>query len=132
MSVGIAVDLSNRPFVVCNMMLEYGRRGTDCHLVFKEALRLYPPASGTARVISKNTTICGYPISQETNISISFYCIQRSPSYWHDPLQFNPDRFHEGESNNLQAFMPFSVGNRSCLGHQFAEMEVKILFAKIF
>ena len=100
--------------------------------VFKEALRLYPPASGTARVISKNTTICGYPISQGTNISISFYCIQRSPSYWHDPLQFNPDRFHEGESNNLQAFMPFSVGNRSCLGRQFAEMEVKILFAKIF
>ena len=89
-----------------------------------EALRLYPRATGTARVLSKKMTFCGHEVFEGANVSTSHYAMHRRP--------FNSDRFHQAESNNFQAFMPFFAGQHKFLGRQFAEMEVKVNFAKMF
>lgn len=38
--------------------------------------------------------------------------------YWQDPLVFNPERFLG--NYNKDAFIPFSVGARSCIGRRYA------------
>ena len=38
--------------------------------------------------------------------------------YWEEPFKFRPERFLEGD-HNKDAFIPFSVGPRACIGRRF-------------
>ncbi|KAL0569614.1 hypothetical protein V5O48_012340, partial [Marasmius crinis-equi] len=41
--------------------------------------------------------------------------------YWRDPYEFRPERFLGDWDRD--AFVPFSVGARSCIGRRFSEIE---------
>jgi hypothetical protein len=52
-----------------------------------------------------------------------------------DPKSFRPERFLNGEGNNLrksEELIPFGLGKRQCLGESLARMELFIFFANIF
>ena len=51
--------------------------------------------------------------------------------YWEDALKFNPDRFGPGQKIKPFTYMPFMAGPRSCIGKNFAMLEMKIIVSQI-
>ncbi|KAK2159360.1 hypothetical protein LSH36_154g05037 [Paralvinella palmiformis] len=100
--------------------------------VIKETLRLYPPAMGTARESVDRTVLHGYHIPSGTQLVVSFYIVHHMPEYFPDPDTFRPERFDPDATRKLYTFMPFSLGQRSCVGRHFAMIEAKVLLCKFF
>ncbi|NWT17566.1 CP46A hydroxylase, partial [Vireo altiloquus] len=99
--------------------------------VLKESLRLYPPVSGTLRRLEKEQVINGIRIPANTTIFLNTYIMGRMEKFFKDPLTFNPDRFSKDAPKPYYCYFPFSLGPRSCIGQVFAQMEVKVVMAKL-
>ncbi|NXA91278.1 CP46A hydroxylase, partial [Melanocharis versteri] len=99
--------------------------------VLKESLRLYPPVSGTLRRLEKEHVISGIRIPANTTIFLSTYVMGRMEKFFKDPLTFDPDRFSKDAPKPYYCYFPFSLGPRSCIGQVFAQMEVKVVMAKL-
>lgn len=59
------------------------------------------------------------------------YAWHRDPKNFPDPEKFDPDRFNDENiiNQNLNAYAPFGIGPRNCIGSRFALMSVKsVLF----
>uniref|UniRef100_A0A673GIW3 Uncharacterized protein n=1 Tax=Sinocyclocheilus rhinocerous TaxID=307959 RepID=A0A673GIW3_9TELE len=52
---------------------------------------------------------------------------------WETPHSFNPGHFldAEGKFRRRDAFLPFSLGKRVCLGEQLARMELFLFFSSL-
>ncbi|KFQ61486.1 Cholesterol 24-hydroxylase, partial [Pelecanus crispus] len=99
--------------------------------VLKESLRLYPPLPGTVRWMEKEHVINGIRIPGNTMLVFSTYIMGRMERYFKDPLTFNPDRFSKDAPKPYYCYFPFSLGPRSCIGQVFAQMEAKVVMAKL-
>jgi len=77
--------------------------------VFKEALRMYPPAYAMARVALHDLEIDGYPVRERQTVVIPMYAIHRRPDYYPNPEVFRPERFASENEKALPryAYMPF-------------------------
>jgi len=108
-------------------------RLTYTRAVFEEALRLYPPAPAVQRRAVTATTLAGQPIPAGSIVVISIRNLHRHPECWHQPDQFEPDRFTTGTqpAAHRLAYMPFGAGPRTCVGNQFAVVEAVLLLAMI-
>ncbi|KAI0018793.1 cytochrome P450 [Xylariomycetidae sp. FL0641] len=104
-----------------------------------ESLRMSPPLPGTLwREAAANTArplvIDGEVVPQGTQFGVNTYAIHHNEEYFPEPFKFNPDRWlssGQGQSRaNKQAFVPFSVGARSCIGKQMAYLETSLVVAK--
>lgn len=104
---------------------------TYCSQVFKEVLRLYPPAPMIRREAQHDFDLDGCHIPQGTVITMSPYLMHRKPEYYPNPEQFDPERFSPEREKKLPryAFMPFGGGARVCLGNHFVLMEGPLLIA---
>ncbi len=102
--------------------------------VFKEALRLYPPAYVFGRVTTAEVEVGDYLLPKGTVVLVSPYTVQRRPDLWPDPARFDPDRFlPELEAQRPKtAYIPFSAGPRTCIGNHFALMEGPLVLATLF
>lgn len=60
----------------------------------------------------------------------SIYNIHHHPDFWHQPEQFDPERFLNGESRRF-SFMPFGTGERICVGNHFALLESQLLLGMV-
>ncbi|XP_054683930.1 cholesterol 24-hydroxylase [Grus americana] len=99
--------------------------------VLKESLRLYPPVPGTVRRMEKECVINGVRIPANTSLVFSTYVMGRMEKYFKDPLTFDPDRFSKDAPKPYYCYFPFSLGPRSCIGQAFAQMEAKVVMAKL-
>ncbi|NWY71414.1 CP46A hydroxylase, partial [Erithacus rubecula] len=99
--------------------------------VLKESLRLYPPVSGTLRRLEKDSVINGIRIPGNTTVFLNTYIMGRMEKFFKDPLTFDPDRFSKDAPKPYYCYFPFSLGPRSCIGQVFAQMEVKVVMAKL-
>ncbi|MCA1992973.1 MAG: cytochrome P450 [Coleofasciculus sp. S288] len=106
-------------------------RYTD--MVVREALRLYPPVWGMARVANTDCEIGGYPIESGNIIILSQWVMHRDSRYFDSPDTFNPNRWADGLAQRLPtyAYFPFGGGPRVCIGKSFAQMEAVLLLATI-
>uniref|UniRef100_A0A667Y9Z0 Cholesterol 24-hydroxylase-like n=1 Tax=Myripristis murdjan TaxID=586833 RepID=A0A667Y9Z0_9TELE len=98
--------------------------------VLKETLRLYPTAPGTSREVHEDMVINGIHIPGGVTC-FSSYVTSRMDKFFKDPLTFDPDRFHPDAPKPYYCYYPFSLGPRSCLGQNFAQMEAKVVMAKL-
>ncbi len=101
---------------------------TDAELAFKEALRLYQPLPTISRQALVNVEIHGIAIPAGTQVSVFPIQVHRSPEWWTNPEQFDPDRFSPARAEHRRhpyAWAPFGGGAHMCLGLHFAEMQVK-------
>ncbi|XP_073433809.1 cholesterol 24-hydroxylase-like isoform X2 [Dendrobates tinctorius] len=99
--------------------------------VLKETLRLYPTAPGTSRALEEDYVIEGLKIPPKATLSFNSYIMGRMQHFFPDPLVFNPDRFHPDAPKPYFSYFPFSLGPRSCIGQVFAQMEAKVVMAKL-
>jgi cytochrome P450 len=113
-----AADLANLPY---------------CLQVFKETMRLYPPASGILREALHDVEIDGYLVPKGHNVLLSPYTLQRRPEYFPNPETFDPDRFTPEREKQIPryAYIPFGAGPRICIGNYFALMEGQLLIATL-
>ncbi len=101
--------------------------------VFKETMRLYPPAYLLSRTALHNTELCGYPIRRGDIIFAGIYAMHHRQDYFPDPEAFRPERFAPEQEKHLprSAYIPFGVGPRICIGNHFALMEAQLLLATL-
>ncbi len=101
--------------------------------VFKEALRLYPPAYFFGRTTWQASELGGYHVPRFGNVLVSPWVIHHNPQVWADPERFDPDRFlPEAEVGRHRcAWIPFGFGPRVCIGYHFALMEAQLVLAEM-
>ncbi|MEO8397498.1 MAG: cytochrome P450, partial [Chloroflexota bacterium] len=101
--------------------------------VVRETLRLYPPIHLGSRIAATNISYQGYDIPAGTRVLYSIYLTHRDKKYWSEPGKFNPDRFAPEKARQQipYTFLPFGGGARNCIGTAFAQVEAKIVLARI-
>lgn len=105
--------------------------------VINETLRMYPVQPMTDRLCVKDfelpATLPGlkpYMVKKGMIVWIPFYGLQHDPKYFPEPNKFKPERFFDENKRdqcNLNAYYPFGLGPRMCIGNRFALLETKIL-----
>lgn len=105
-------------------------------MVLNETLRLFPPASALVREAAKDVHLKGgLFIPKGITIEFPLLAIHQDKEYWGDDVgEFNPGRFANGVSeacSHKQAFFPFGLGPKFCIGNNFAVMEAKIVMASV-
>lgn len=101
--------------------------------VFKEAMRLYPPAYIVARRPLKDTVIGDHLVRRGSIVLVNIIGLHRRADIWPDARSFRPERFLGDKEKQLPrcAYMPFGAGPRVCIGNHFALMEGHVLLATI-
>ncbi len=101
--------------------------------VFKEALRLYPPAWTFAREATEDVEIQGYVFPKGAVLCWLQYIVQRNEKYFANPNDFIPERWDDERIKDLPkyAYFPFGGGHRMCIGEGFAYMEAVMILATI-
>lgn len=101
--------------------------------VFKEALRLYPPAWTFAREPIEDITINDYHFPKGCVLWTITYLVHHNEKYFHDAESFIPERWDEEDARKIPkyAYFPFGGGNRMCIGEGFAWMEGVLVLAAI-
>ncbi|XP_072021871.1 cytochrome P450 2J2-like [Amphiura filiformis] len=86
------------------------------------------------RAASVDTELLGYSIQKGTNVWINLYAVLHSPEHWKDPEEFIPERFLTADGKKTEtpeAFIPFGLGRRICIGEQLARMELFLLMTNL-
>ncbi|KAK2169796.1 hypothetical protein LSH36_7g20020 [Paralvinella palmiformis] len=143
----VFLELARRPDVVAKLREEIdrvleGRTHVEFEdlakfvymtMVIKETLRLYPPVTFIFKQLRHDAIIDGYRVPEGTKAMISTFVAGRNPNLHPRPLEFMPERFESGykQRPSMYAYFPFSLGARSCIGQNFAQIEMKIFIAKL-
>lgn len=103
--------------------------------VLKEALRLCPPVPMFPRYVTRDATLGNgrYEVKAGERIYVSLSAMQVHPRFWGaDAHVFRPDRFLPAEErlHHPDAYHPFGMGMRSCIGFQFALLEARMVLAR--
>jgi cytochrome P450 len=101
--------------------------------VFRESMRLYPPAWTIGRRAINDYKVDKYVIPAGSIILMSQYVMHHNSRYFPDPDLFYPDRWTKEAKSELPRFsyFPFGGGIRGCVGEPFAWMEGILLIATI-
>ena len=107
--------------------------------IIHETFRLYPAVPVSMRESLRDTQIGEYSVPKGTELTISIWQTNRSPEAWGaDAGECRPERWinaedgkpnrHGGAQNNYD-FATFLHGPRSCIGQEFAKVEMRCLLA---
>ncbi len=101
--------------------------------VFRETLRLFPPVGFIARQSSASCPMGSKQITAGATVVVAPWLIQRHRRYWQSPDSFDPDRFDHPQTRLSlgQAYLPFGMGPRVCLGAAFALQEATLILARL-
>ncbi|KAH8281979.1 hypothetical protein KR054_004569 [Drosophila jambulina] len=101
--------------------------------VIKESLRMFPSVPFIGRQCVEECVVNGMVMPKDTQISIHIYDVMRDPRHFPKPNEFKPERFLPENTVNRHpfAFVPFSAGQRNCIGQKFAILEMKVLLAAV-
>ncbi|XP_039479318.1 uncharacterized protein LOC120443936 [Drosophila santomea] len=100
----------------------------------KETMRLYPSVPAMGRETARETELAnGLILPKGSQIAVQVFDIHRNPEYWDSPEEFRPERFLPENSQNRHtyAYIPFSAGQRNCIGQKFAMQEMKTLMVAV-
>ncbi|XP_056419489.1 uncharacterized protein LOC130360958 [Hyla sarda] len=82
---------------------------------------------------SQDVTFRGYFIPKGTIILPVLHSLHKDKEYFKKPDEFYPEHFLDSEGNfkKNEAFIPFSIGKRSCAGETLAKMELFLFFTTL-
>jgi cytochrome P450 len=101
--------------------------------VFREALRLFPPVGFMARQATKACPMRDKQVAAGSTVVIAPWLIQRHRQWWPEADAFNPDRYENDASREplRQAYLPFGMGPRVCMGAAFALQEAALILSSL-
>jgi len=97
--------------------------------VVSESLRMYPPVGAISKIALKDTEFNGIKIPEKTICIMNFLALHNQTKSWSDSDQFNPDRFNGQVVTG--SYLPFSLGQRKCIGFKFSLTESSVMIAEI-
>ncbi|CAO3600472.1 unnamed protein product [Absidia cylindrospora] len=128
--------------------------------VIRETLRLHPPIFQMMRRVVADKIVCeknGLQVPKGNYLCAAPGVTQIDPTYFNDPLKYNPYRWIEktdpvhqleqGDDANIDygfgavgissrsPFLPFSAGRHRCIGEQFGYLQLKTVvstFIRLF
>lgn len=101
--------------------------------VFKEAMRLYPPAYVFGRTATAPITVGKHTIDKDVTMLVCPWALHRRADLFPEPERFNPDRFSEEseEARPRYRYVPFGGGPRVCIGMHYALQEGTLVLATL-
>jgi cytochrome P450 len=101
--------------------------------VFREALRLFPPVGFFAREAAQGCPMRDKQVPKGATVVVSPWLLQRHRNWWPAPDAFDPDRYNDDESRESlkQAYLPFGMGPRVCMGASFALQEAALILSSV-
>ncbi len=98
-----------------------------------ESLRLYPSAPGFFRAARKPAKLGPYDFAEGEWAFVLLLAVHRDPAVWGETAgDFDPTRFLPGGKKvSASAYRPFGTGIRSCIGRQFAQLELTVVMAEM-
>jgi cytochrome P450 len=107
------------------------RELTTLDRVLQETMRLYPPVYAMFREPVVDVKLGGYRIPEGEAVMCPQWAVHRSPRWWAEPEQFDPDRWKRNRAAGRPRFahFPFGGGPRHCIGKQFSLLEAKLILA---
>ncbi|XP_055699429.1 probable cytochrome P450 9f2 [Phlebotomus papatasi] len=92
-------------------------------MVISESLRKYPPAVVAERECNKDITLdlfegVPFEFKKKHVLWIPIYSLHWDSKYFPNPEKFDPDRFSDENKSSINpnAYIPFGVGPRNCVG----------------
>jgi len=102
--------------------------------LIKETLRIYPGVrSISGRTVTKDTVLGHVRIPVGTLVIADVVTMAYSKKIWGDPLVMRPERWYAENLTKDQrnAWIPFSIGPRVCIGMNFSLLEQKIFLVNL-
>jgi len=133
--IGNQLSENGKPITDNAPSIEQINQLTYLDMVIKEALRLYPPIHMGNRRALEDMTLAEYDVPQDTRVMYSIYLSHRDERYWDEPEEFCPHRFDKDQTQQGErppmTYIPFGGGPRNCIGAAFAQVESKVVLARI-
>ena len=122
----IAAVVDGRPTIDDVQEFEY------VEWVIDEAMRLYPPVYTIFREPTEDVELAGYHIEDGSALMLPQWAVHRSPRWWDDPEQFDPERWttERQQERPRFAYFPFGGGPRHCIGKHLAKLEAQLILAR--
>lgn len=102
-------------------------------MVIQESLRLYGPAIVVSREVLAEMKLGEFMLPKGLYMWLFLPSLHRDADNWGpDATKFNPERFANGVSASCkypQAYIPFGLGSRHCLGQNFSITEMKVVLS---
>lgn len=77
----------------------------------------------------------GHVVPPKTHVGVNIYAMHHDEDYFPEPYTYKPERWLDADADTRrrmnEAFLPFSVGARSCSGKPFAYFEASLIVAKM-
>ncbi|CAM9982440.1 unnamed protein product [Lampetra fluviatilis] len=82
---------------------------------------------------TRSVQLRGFTVPQGSVVLLNLWACHVDPRVWARPLLFDPERFLDphGRLRRRDAFMPFGIGRRSCLGESLARVELFLFFSAL-
>jgi cytochrome P450 len=99
----------------------------------EEAMRLFPPFWMIDRTAIEDDDACGFAIPAGTTVVAFIYGAHHDPKRWSHPESFAPNRFG-GKANESRSgfdYLPFGAGPRSCIGFNYAMIQMTVILSAI-
>lgn len=121
---------------------------SECCL--RESLRRYSVVPTVVRITGEDVKLGEYMVPKGTNIMVNIQGVHHNPSFWPEPLKYDPSRFlsdndtvhacttpiNASDKTEVSAikpytFVPFLDGPRMCMGQYLSLLETKIVLSML-
>jgi len=99
--------------------------------VWRETVRLYPPAWVVVRRLAERHPVGGHDLPVGSLLLLSPWVVHRDPQWWPEPDAFRPERWLAPPERPRYAYFPFGGGPRQCIGNEFADLEGILVLATV-
>lgn len=99
-----------------------------------EALRLFPPAWLTGRIVARDTMLGDFFLAAGSALMISPWINHHSARFFDEPQRFKPERWLDKSTQQRlprYAFFPFGGGIRRCIGEHFSLIHIGLILVSI-